>query len=216
MQRFFDNAEQTTDGILRASCDVAFSGGDNLVIWLWKGWHAVDVATLRCADSRTAMGFIKQTLAKWNVREENFTFDVSGLGQGLKGFFPKALPFNNREAPVGVIRGTYDTIKSQCAFMFADKLISGEVSINPDLLSRKMSGIGFSRMPLQAVLMRERRAIRPDTDRSENAKTLIKKAQMRKIVGHSPDFIEAMLMRTIFDLKRTHRTIPSLGLLGCV
>lgn len=35
---------------------------------------------------------------------------------------------------------------------------------------------------------------------------------MKKIVGHSPDYIEAMLMRSVFDLKK-RRCFRGLGLL---
>jgi hypothetical protein len=210
MENFFNSAEMTGDGVLRASCDVAFTGGDNLVMWLLKGMHVLDVYVLRGADSRKAMEMIKAQLEAWRVREENFTFDVSGLGQGLRGFFPKAVPFNNREAAFGVPRGTFDCIKSQCGFFLADKLIRGEMSINPELLDRRFSGDGFAGMRLRDILMRERRAIRAVSDNDASGKCLIKKASMKKIVGHSPDFIEALLMAMIFFVKHK-RTIKGLG-----
>ena len=35
MERFFDNAMQTGDGIKRVSCDAALDGGDQCTMWLW-------------------------------------------------------------------------------------------------------------------------------------------------------------------------------------
>lgn len=202
VEEFYNNSIQLGDGRLRVSCDVAFSGGDNLVMWLWRGWHIEDVYAVRNIDSRLALEQIKFHIKAWGVKEEDFTYDVSGLGQGVKGFFPKALPFNNRETPIDVPKGTYDSIKSQCAFVFADKMIRKEISINSDLLDRKFSGTGYESMTLREILHRECKTIRPDSDREASGRCLIKKPMMKRMIGHSPDFIESLYMRVIFDLKR--------------
>ena len=36
---------------------------------------------------------------------------------------------------------------------------------------------------------------------------------MKKLVGHSPDFIEALLMRMIFEIKHKRKHIKGLGLI---
>ena len=41
MERFFA-IPQLSGGKLYATCDVAFDGGDSLVMW-WKGWHIEDI-----------------------------------------------------------------------------------------------------------------------------------------------------------------------------
>lgn len=210
LEQFFNNAIQKGDGVLRASCDVAFSGGDNLVLWLWEGNHIKDLFVARGIDSRSAIEQIRYNLDRWGVQQQNFTYDVSGIGQGLRGFYPKAIPFNNREAAVDVPKGTFDSIKSQCAFNFADRLINGEISINPDLLERKFSGTGFTAKTLREILSAERKIIRPDN--SYSGRKLIAKADMKRVIGHSPDFIEALFMKEIFHLKKA-RNIKGLGLL---
>ena len=73
------------------------------------------------------------------------------------------------------------------------------------MLSRKFSGNGYSGVTLYNILMKERKAIRDaETDKGF---ALIKKETMKKYVGHSPDFIEAMIYRQIFDIKK-HNTKP--------
>lgn len=208
----FNNALQKGDGILRASCDVAFAGGDNMVLWLWEGWHIKDVIALRNMDSKAILEHIRHQLKVWSVQERNFTYDVSGLGQSLKGFFPNAVPFNNLEAPIDAPKGAYNNVKSQCAFMFVDKVVGGGVSINNELLDKKYSGFGYSNMKLRDILMTERRALRPDEARADTGRCLIQKKLMKRLVGHSPDFIEALMMRMIFELKHSRR-IRGLGLL---
>ncbi|MCC8038366.1 MAG: terminase family protein [Bacteroidales bacterium] len=211
MENFYQNAEQTADGVRRVSLDAAFEGGDSLVMILWIGWHIKDVFVCRL-DSKSTVNAVKAKLQEWGVQEENFTYDLNGIGQVFKGFFPNAIAFNNREAVAKDFKDIYSNLKSQAAYTFAQRIINREMSIEPTLLTRKYSGKGFSNMALRDILNKERKAIRKDNNAYDKGWSLIKKADMKKIVGHSPDYIEAMLMRSVFDLKK-RRCFRGLGLL---
>jgi hypothetical protein len=211
MEAFFKNDFQYGDRKRRASCDVAFDGGDNLVLWLWIGNHIQDVYTCS-ASSKTAMQNVKNKLEEWHVLEEDFTYDLSGIGQSFKGFFPNAQPFNNRESVDDRYKGQFDNIKSQCVYLFYHALNDGSISINPDILDIKLSGKDYKNMALRDILMKERKAIKKDINQTDKGFCVIKKIDMKKLVGHSPDFIEAMLMRFIFDIKQQKtRKIIGLG-----
>ena len=181
-------------------------------MWLWRCNHIEDVHAVRKIDSRKAVEMIKYQLSHWGVQEHNFTYDVSGIGQGLRGFFPKAMPFNNLETAIDCPKGTFANLKSQCAFTFAEKLIAGEISINNDLLYRKFSGTGYESKALKDILGVERKIIRPDINGTSSGRKLIAKKEMIRAVGHSPDFIESMFMFIIFTLKKK-KQIKGLGLL---
>lgn len=210
MERFFNNSFQFADNKRRASCDVAFDGGDNLVMWLWIGNHIQDIFTCS-ASSKEVVQNVKNKLEEWRVLEEDFTYDLSGIGQSFKGFFPNAVPFNNRESVDDKYKGQFDNIKSQCAYIFYHALIDGEISINPDILEYRFSGKGYKMKRLADILMDERRAIKKNIELSDKGFCIIKKTDMKKIVGHSPDFIEAMLMKFIFEVKHKHKHIKGLG-----
>ena len=207
MEAFFSNDMQLWDGKRRASCDVAFDGGDNLVLYLWIGKHIQDVFV--CSrNSKIVLKLVKNKLLEWGVLEEDFTYDLNGVGQTFKGFFPSAVPFNNKESVEEELKGTFDTIKSRCAYLFYHALNDGEISINPDLLNRKFSGKGFKNLPLRDILMKERKAIKQDINVTDKGFCIIKKPEMKKMVGHSPDFIEAMLMMFILLIKtKKHKLI---------
>lgn len=207
MEHFFCNEMQIGDGKKRASCDVAFDGGDNLVLWLWIGKHIQDIFV--CSkSSKMAVQLVKNKLSEWGVLEEDFTYDLNGVGQTFKGFFPSAIPFNNREAVSAEFKGMFDTIKSRCAYLFYHAINDGDISINPDILNMKFSGKDFKNMPLRDILMNERKAIKQDINNTDKGFCIIKKPDMKKIVGHSPDFIEAMLMIFIFIIKtKKHKLI---------
>lgn len=212
LEAFFKSPQQLGDNLLRASCDVAYEGGDSLVLWLWQGWHVKDIYVSKL-DSKRTVNAVKAKLDEWGVREENFTYDLNGLGQGFRGFFPNAVPFNNREAVDEKFKDIYSNLKSQCAYLFAQKIINNEISIEPSLLVRKFSGKGFDNLPLSQILNKERKAIRKDNDKYDRGWSIITKASMKRLVGHSPDFIEGLLMRMIFDVKHIRKKPKGLGYL---
>lgn len=210
MEDFYANDPQMEDNVRRVSCDVAFTGGDNLVMWLWVGNHIQDVYACKL-DSRQTIETVKSKLYEWEIREENLTYDLNGVGQSFRGFFPKAVPFDNNGAVDPKLKRIYRNLKAQAAYLFAQDILERKISINPDLLNRKFSGNGFANLTLREILLKERKAIRRDDSRADQYWSLIPKEMMKSIVGHSPDFIEAMLYRKIFDIKKRNNKPKGLG-----
>lgn len=217
LEAVFANAAQLGDGVHRASADIAFTGGDNFVMWHWIGWHCADLLVCRL-DSRTLVSVVRAKLREWGVSEENFTYDLQGIGQYFKGFFPDAVPFNNQAAPTACsraerdgIKNLYKDLKSQCAWMFAQKIKNLEISVSPELLARKYSGDGFSKVPLRQILQKERKMVRRDEDSDDTAFRLIRKKLAKRFVGHSPDFFESWFYIMIFALnKNKHKKVKGL------
>ena len=200
MLEFYDNPQQDGDHTHRASCDVALEGGDRLVLWLWVGNHIQDIYSCRM-DAKRTVETIRAKLQEWGVMEENFTYDLNGVGQLLKGFFPKAIPFNNIAAVDTDFKYIYANLKSQAAYLFAENINNGAYSINPALLDIRFSGKKYENRRLRDLLMQERKAIRKATGREERGFQLIQKSEMISLIGHSPDFIESLLMREIFNIR---------------
>lgn len=214
LDAIFDNSIQEGDGKRRASCDIAFTGGDNLVMWLWQGWHIIDLFVCR-TDARTVVATVKEKLAEWGVLEENMTYDLNGVGQYFKGYFPDAQPFNNMAAPIAQdrndakgIKYLYANLKSQCAYLFYKKIMDKEISIEPRLLEQKYSGNGFENRPLRDILQKERKCFRRSRDSEDKGFALIKKSEMKKIVGHSPDFWESLFYIMVFAVVKNKHKKP--------
>ncbi len=209
LDKIFQNAQMIGDGVRRATCDVAGTGGDNCVTWLWIGNHVADVYVCQ-RDPYTTVGLLRAKLQEWGVLEQNLAYDLNGMGQVLKGAFPKAVPFNNQEAVAEKDKGLYDNKKSQCAYKFAEHTQQGDWSIEPTLLKRKYK-IGKETKTLYDILQLERKCVKQDMSKEDKGWCLIHKEQMKNkaVVGHSPDFFEALFMREIFDIKHTQAVIPT-------
>lgn len=208
LDKIFQNAQMVGDGVRRATCDVAGDGGDNCVTWFWIGHHIADVYVCR-RDPFTTVNLLKAKLQEWGVLEQNFAYDLNGMGQVLKGAFPNAVKFNNQEAVDLKDKYLYDNKKSQCAYKFAERTQQEGWSIEPTLLRRKYK-IGKETKNLYDILQIERKCVKQDMSKEDKGWCLIHKEQMKNkaVVGHSPDFFEALFMREIFDIKHTQAVVP--------
>lgn len=217
LEEIFDNSIQEGDGVRRASADIAFTGGDNFVMWLWVGWHCKDLVVLRL-DSKTLVATVQAKLREWGVEERHFTYDMQGIGQYFKGFFKDAVPFNNQAAPISQnrqeeegIKFLYKDLKSQCAFLFYKMIKERLISIDSSLLERKYSGNGFDKVPLRQILQKERKMLRRDENSDDKGFKLLPKKLAKKYVGHSPDFFESWFYIMIFSLtKNKHKKVKGL------
>jgi len=214
MLAFYANAYQNsgitqeTDTTLYATADVALQGGDNFVMWLWQGWHIKDVYVGRF-DSKTLVDVVKAKLVEWGVEEENFAYDFQGIGQILEGHFPDAVKFINQAAPIAEdrkqedgIKKLYKDLKSQCAVLTYKMFRDQELSIDKHILDRTFDGHGYGKTKLRDILMKERKCIRRTKESEGKAFQIISKSDMKKIIGHSPDFFESIIFRQIFRLRR--------------
>ena len=208
LEKCFANAPMYGDNIRRASCDIAGDGGDCCVMWFKIGNHIQDLYVCG-VDPYNTVPLLKAKLREWGVLEQNFVYDLQGMGQVLKGAFPNAIPFNNQAAVSSDDKYLYDCLKSQAAYMFAQHTQQGEWSIEPTLLKR-MYKSGKSTNELSFILQRERKAIRQDTSKQDKGWVLIPKDMMKKrsLVGHSPDFIEALMMFEKFNIDEDDVDIP--------
>lgn len=201
MEKFFNNSEKR-DGYMRASADVALKS-DFLVLYALDGHHICDIEIWRGGMSDDVIPFIEKFLAKNGVRKENFTYDANGLGMWLSestSFKNKAHPFNNKSAPSD--SRMWNNLKSECAERFVKSIKAGEYSISEDVLNRKFFDRKKHAYTVKERLMEERRAIK----RKDNATSrfeIIEKTQMKLEVGHSPDFIEGLLMVENLFMKKT-------------
>ena len=211
IEKFYNNSEQRADGVRRVTCDAAFDGGDNCVFWAWEGNHIFDIAVCN-KDAKKTLEYARALLERWRVREENFAYDLIGVGQVFKGFFPKAIPFNAKEAVQEKFKGMFYNLKAQAFQYFADHIKDGTYSIADELLMRRFSGKGYKNKLFREILNEERRCIRFRED--DPTRVVDKVKVMKRIIHRSPDFIEGAAIREVFNIKSIHHKPKNLGLLA--
>lgn len=218
MEDIFENSYQTKDERRFVTGDIALEGGDNLILWLWVGWHVKDVFVCRTDSKRTAK-LIKHQLRVWGVGEEYFCYDGQGIGQYIKGFFPNAQVFISQGSPLAEpqegeddevdedeVKYAYKDLKSQCAFRLYMRIKDMGISFDSALLDREVSGNGYDGLPLRQVLQKERMVIKRSTENRKHGFSLMPKKQVKQFIGHSPDFFDALIYREYFELLDSTQT----------
>ena len=188
MNRFFNNTPQV-NGIRVAGGDIALRD-DWLILWALDGTHIIDLFAKRYVTSEDVIPIILEFLKKNEVPKENFAFDVNGIGNWLKQSEEMRGCFGFDNKAPAKDKTSYNTRKSECAGMLVDALQNGQLSIDENILRRTYTE---KRVPftVRDKLVEERIAIKWKED--ENPKALIKKADMKNLIGHSPDWMEALL-----------------------
>ena len=209
MSRMFNNSHQTT-GTRYASMDISGEGSDKTVIFIWDGLHISNIYAVQGMQAKNLLEFTIRTLALEGVTDQNFAYDGVGVGYAFSGFFDNAKKvisnakvsdnaivkdFNDRELRL------YANTVSELSGRLVDTIKNfngiGEcgISINPELLHRKFFG-----KTLQEHLTHESKAIRWRNDK-DGIRQLIDKKETKRIIGHSADFIKALIYRFIFELS---------------
>lgn len=191
MQRFFNNTSQT-NGIRCGGGDIAFKN-DWLVLWALDGMHIIDVEARKGVSSDMVKDIIRGFCQRNEIQYENFAFDGDGVGVILKTQteYPelqKCHAFSNNGQANDKV--SYRNRKSECAGLLINALQSGTISIDETVLRKIYTE---KKLPFSVMdkLMEERQVLRWMED--ENPRELIKKKMMKDVIGHSPDWIEALL-----------------------
>ena len=173
------------------TCDIALHGSDKFVLYVWEGWRIIHSKVFDKCDADDVEAIIKATATRFGVARSRIAYDADGLGTFLRGYLRGAKPFNNGASPI-VQKGkktriNYKNLKSQCGYELAAKIRKAEVAIScPDLDKTKLSA--------------ELECLRSHALDQEGKVQLLPKKEIKKLLGHSPDYLDALLIRTYFDL----------------
>ena len=207
--KFLDNPIIQKNGFRTCIIDVALTR-DFMVLYAFDGNHIFDLEYFSGVFSDDAVIFIRRFLEKNDIREENMAYDENGIGIYLNGFFRKAKGFNNKAAASNP--KLWNNQKSECCEKFVKDVKEGKYSINPILLSKKvpLKGKDAGYTTVRDRLIAERLALKRKT--VDNGRyEVISKPEMKVIVGHSPDFIEGLIMHKTFEKRKG--TFKNIGML---
>ena len=174
------------------TCDVATSGDDKAIIYLWENWHIKEIKVFAKSTLPELQACIEEMRQKYNVLKTQVLVDDGGVGTGLRmygdyiAFVSNASPITNHIHTVN----NYQNLKTQCVDYASKKVNSNEVSITTNINLKDKEEL------LEELETFERYKI----DEDGKFKILPKEKQKEKL-GRSPDFADAFIMRSFFDLE---------------
>jgi hypothetical protein len=187
------------------SIDVALLGIDNFVMVIWDGLHIEDVLVKKEITSSEAYNIVKGVMVEYGIREENVVYDYTGNGQALNDM-RSAYPVKPQQPPVGK-EDNYDNIKSQIMYNFGRMLIEEQITCSVKVANKLYDygkGNKKERMTFQEIMQNERRALM--IGESTGRTRMLNKKEMKKILGCSPDFLEAVAYRVVFELDKKKKS----------
>lgn len=182
------------NGISYITADIARLGRDKTVIFCWNGWRVVEVFEMQVSRVDESVNAINKLAEKYNVNRNNIIVDEDGVGGGVKDYL-KCLGFTNNARPIKYNNKeeNFQNLKTQCYYKLAETINRNEIYIDcnekqEQLLTEELEMVRLAR----------------ETDASKIA--LINKDEIKKKIGRSPDYSDALMMRLFFELK-PHRKV---------
>ena len=180
------------------SCDVARFGTDKTVIVVWKGWHIEKIIDMDKSSGPEVVETIKKASIFFKVPRSNIVIDDDGVGgMGVVDWLPNCKGFINNSSPIETQFSkkihNFANLKTQCYFKLADKVNTGSVGCY-DLPNEIKDRIIED---LEQIAQK-------DIDKGGRIQ-LVGKDKMKLMLGRSPDYSDAIMMRCLFDLVGNYR-----------
>lgn len=180
---FINEKDKNENSNYYISADIAFTS-DAAVILIWENLTIIDIVV----NPTNVENAIKDLAKKYNVKSHHITYDSDGVGQYLKQHLPNAKAIVNNSRALN--NENYDNLKTQLYFKLAEVIKNNRLKIvlflqHKDKIVEELSVI--SHKPSDTV----------------GKISMISKGEVKRLIGRSPDFSDAMAYRMIFEIKDT-------------
>jgi hypothetical protein len=168
------------------SCDIARFGSDSTVVCVWVGLCLIDVKIYNKMDTVEVTNEIKTLQQIHGVHPNNIIIDADGIGSGVtdqvrgKGFMNNSSPLHKEN---------FTNLKSQCYLKLAECIKEGKLSIN--ILNNNTI----------ETLTQELLSIKLKNIDKDTKIGVMSKDEQKRILGRSPDYADAMMLRMFYEIK---------------
>lgn len=187
INKLFSNTH-LPDGVKYITADIARLGKDKTVIYYWNGLRVEEVIQMNTSLITESAQAIKNLQNKYNVNNNNTIVDEDGVGGGVVDML-KCVGFVNNSKPLRVSGKdeNFANLKTQCYYKLSEMVNKNELYFKDSSIERKLSEeLEWVRLPKEF-----------DTSKI----SLMSKDEVKKKIGRSPDYSDALMMRMYFDLN---------------
>lgn len=168
------------------SADIARFGKDKTVIIYWNGFRAEKIKVLDTNTITEAANEIRNIQRTEGVPLGNIIVDDDGIGGGVrdilrcKGFVNNGKVINNEN---------YQNLKTQCYYKLAEYINAGKIYFQTN------------NTQIKDYLIKELEQVRRDKIDKDTKLAILPKEKVKQIIGRSPDYSDALMMRMYYALK---------------
>ena len=170
------------------SADIAFKQ-DGCVLFVWEGNDVIDI--IKVGKEEVVLDKIKEVARDYDVQTRYISYDSDGVGQFIRQYLRSAKAIINNGK---VLKGeNYVNLKAQLYYKLGELIRDGKIKIKTNRYKKELEG----------ELLSIKRKVR---DTSQSKMEINSKAEQKKILGHSPDYADAMAYKMIFEFTRGNFT----------
>jgi len=188
--------DEVEEGMKFITCDIARFGKDKTTIFVWSGFRVIHIETIQKGDLVFTSNTIHQVAAKYYVERSNIIVDEDGVGGGVVDML-RCKGFVSNKSPIKRGNGdhNYNNLKSQCYFMLAKFVNERRIWVQTDNNN------------IKDELMQELEVVKKDNLYKDGKNAVLKKEVVKDMIGRSPDYSDALMMRIWFELGRNETKV---------
>jgi len=194
LQDIFSNTH-AAGGEKYITADIAMEGSDLFVVVVWDGWRATHFYVYEKGDGKMVLDKMLEIKNRHGVPGTNIAFDSAGMGNFLRGWLKSAIDFRGGDKPEEEdgTKVLFKNLKTQCAYHFAQRVNTWQTFLNVD-----------DDMVQERIIEEFDKHRKTGFDAS-NRFTMTDKDEVKSQLGYSPDYFDALTMRSIFNLRKKRR-----------
>lgn len=169
------------------TADIATLGSDKFIVGVWRGLVLIDYVIIDKNTGKDVIDTINTLKRKYSVSNSNICYDSDGVGGMLSGFFKGAKSFVNNATPFN--KANYENLKTQCYYKLADYINENKIYL------KAMQDNKHQELCIEELEQVKSR----DADKDGKIK-LIKKEDVKQVLGRSPDISDMLAMRMYFEV----------------
>lgn len=190
------------------TADIALHGSDLFVAGAWDGFRINELVFVEKCEADEVEWLIRD-MARRNgiLSTTDICVDADGIGSYLKGYLRGVRSFIATSRPVVREKDeNYRYLNDQVCFRLAKRINKKGVYINPKGIRRfNPETKQYKPVPWSTIadtVNEELGALKED-ETFEGKMRVVSKKLMKQEIGHSPDYLDMLKQRELFELKKT-------------
>jgi len=190
----FTNDHVQTTGDMHISADLAMQGRDRFVAGVWDG-NVCEIAIDKSkATGKEIQHDLQNLMINRSVPRSKVVADSDGLGAFLVSYLNGIKEFHGGGKANDA---EYANIKTECAYKLAELVNKRQIKV-------------ICTEEQKARIIEELGVLKSDSvDNDEGKKRIIKKEDMKELLGRSPDYLDMLLMNMYFHVKKNNLWIAA-------
>lgn len=185
----FCNETVKPQGEKYISADIALHGRDRFVAIFWHGGVGHIIVDKLKAGAREVEHDLKSMMQRFGVWNSNVVGDSDGLGAYLEDYIRNIYAFRGNRRAVNAKE--FDNLRSECGYKLAELINQRKLRLICTEEQEKLI-----KQELSICLRRD------NMGADDQKKKLVKKPEIKKQLGRSPDYYDSLMMVAVFYLDR--------------